>query len=227
MKNALRTEGQKHEVTLAAFDIDRTEVRVADYERCVAVGVCTAPGFAAGDARFDRADFPVTLVRWEDAAAYCAWAGGRLPTEAEWEYAARGERRRIFPWGDAYNPHLANHGAGGTGFRAFDDTDASDGFAVLAPVGSFPDGATPLGVLDMAGNVAEWVSDFWGDPDDDGYGYSSLPASDPRGPITGVFHVVRGGSYESAAAWVRTATRGRLFLPRAATVGFRCAADAR
>ena len=228
VKNELRFEGQTHEVTLATFDLDRTEVRVADYARCVAAGRCAPPGFVPGDPRFDRPDFPVTLVRWEDAASYCAWAAGRLPTEAEWEFAARGAERRIFPWGDDYNPHLANHGAGGTPIPLdFDETDGSDGFVYLAPVGSFPDGATPLGVLDMAGNVAEWVSDFWGDSDENGYGYSSLPAVDPRGPITGVYHVTRGGSYESAAAWLRTAARSGHILPRTATVGFRCAADAR
>jgi len=216
----VRSEGYAHEVTLPAFDIDRTEVRVADYERCVAVGVCTAPGFAAGDARFDRPDYPVTFVHWEDADRYCRWDHGRLPTEAEWEYAARGVRRRIFPWGDTYNPHLANHGA-----LAHDATDASDGFARLAPVGSFPDGATPEGVLDLAGNVSEWVADFWGDTDPQGFGYSALPATDPRGPPTGVFHIIRGGSYETAAAWLRGAARSAPVLPRSAAVGFRCAAD--
>jgi formylglycine-generating enzyme required for sulfatase activity len=216
----VRYEGYAHEVTLHPFDIDRTEVRVADYERCVAVGVCTAAGFAAGDARFDREELPVTFVRWEDADRYCRWAHGRLPTEAEWEYAARGARRRIFPWGDTYNPHLANHGA-----LAHDVTDASDGYAMLAPVGSFPDGATPEGVLDLAGNVAEWVADFWGDPDPQGFGYAALPAADPHGPPTGVFHLVRGGSFATAAAWLRGAARSSQLLPRSAAVGFRCAAD--
>jgi formylglycine-generating enzyme len=228
VKNELRFEGQVHEVTLPTFDLDRTEVRVGDYTRCVVAGRCVAPGFVPGDPRFDRPEYPVTLVRWEDAETYCAWTGGRLPTEAEWEFAARGPERRIFPWGDEYNPHLTNHGAGGVPLPLdLDETDASDGFAYLAPVGSFPDGATPQGVLDMAGNVAEWVSDFWGDSDENGYGYSSLSAVDPRGPITGVFHVVRGGSYESAAAWLRSAARSAHVLPRTATVGFRCAADTR
>ena len=228
VKNELRFEGQTHEVTLATFELDRTEVRVADYARCVAAGRCVAPGFTPGDARFDRPDYPVTLVRWEDAASYCAWAGGRLPTEAEWEYAARGAERRVFPWGDDYNPHLANHGAGGLPLPLdLDQTDASDGFTYLAPVGSFPDGATPQGVLDMAGNASEWVADFWGDSDENGYGYSSLSAVDPRGPITGVYHVTRGGSFESAAAWLRSAARSGHILPRTATVGFRCAVDAR
>jgi formylglycine-generating enzyme required for sulfatase activity len=222
VKTDFRLEGQRHQVTLRAFDIDRIEVRVADYDRCVVAGACDPPGFAADDPRFRDPSFPVTQVKWQDAVAYCAWAGGRLPTEAEWEFAARGEVRRTFPWGDVYNPHLVNHGS-----WAFDETDASDGYALLAPVGSFPDGATPEGILDLAGNAAEWVSDFWGDPDENGYGYSSLAAVDPLGPPTGVYHVVRGGSYASAPPWLRTASRWRIKLPRSAEVGFRCAADAR
>jgi formylglycine-generating enzyme required for sulfatase activity len=225
----LRLEGQPHQVTLSAFDLDRTEVRVGDYARCVEVGACAAPGFSPGDARFDRRDYPVTLVRWEDAARYCAWADARLPTEAEWEFAARGATRRVFPWGDAYNPHLANHGSSGPTVAAYvsDETDATDGYTLLAPVGSFPDGATPEGALDMAGNVSEWVADFWDQPDDNGYGYASDAAVDPQGPLHGVDHVVRGGSYASGPPWIRSASRGRIHLSRSADVGFRCAADAR
>ncbi|HEY8086660.1 MAG TPA: SUMF1/EgtB/PvdO family nonheme iron enzyme, partial [Polyangiaceae bacterium] len=190
---------------------------------------CSAPGFVSSDLRFNRPDYPVTQVRWEDAARYCAWAGGRLPTEAEWELAARGPARRVFPWGDVYDAHLANHGSGGGAVAAYvsDETDATDGFALLAPVGSFPDGATPQGVLDMAGNVAEWVSDFWDIPDENGYGYGSDAAVDPLGPPHGVEHVIRGGSFASAPPWLRTASRGRIRLSRSADVGFRCAADAR
>jgi len=226
IENLLRLEGQRHEVTLRPFEIDRTEVRVEDYARCVSAGACDAPGFSPNDPRYGRPALPVTQVRWEDAAKYCAWALARLPTEAEWEFAARGTARRVFPWGDVYNPHVLNHGA-----FALDDTDASDGFALVAPVGSYPDGATPEGVLDMAGNVAEWVADFWGDPDENGYGYSSVAAVDPLGPPTGVAHVVRGGSFTSGPAWVRCASRRepdvRTLLPRAANIGFRCAADER
>jgi formylglycine-generating enzyme required for sulfatase activity len=215
-----RAEGLAHDVTISTFEIDRTEVTVEAYGRCVAAGACAPPGFLLGDARFDRPDFPVTHVRWEDARAYCAWASGRLPTEAEWEYAARGPSAREFPWGNVYNPRLTNHGA-----FAHDETDATDGFVGLAPVGSYPDGATPLGLLDMAGNVSEWVEDVF-DVDENGFGYSAAPRVNPRGPSTGGFHVVRGGSYIQGAAWMRSAMRGVLNMPRAASVGFRCAADA-
>ena len=147
-------EGVAHQVTLSSFWMDRTEVRVGDYMRCVSAGSCNAPGFSPGDARFSRPELPVVLVTWEEARDYCSFAKGRLPTEAEWEYAARGTVGRTFPWGNDWNPHLANHGS-----IALDPTDATDGFAGLAPVGSIPDGKTSLGLLDMAGNAAEWVGD--------------------------------------------------------------------
>jgi sulfatase modifying factor 1 len=224
---SFRAETPAHEVTLSPYAIDRTEVTVAAYARCVAAGACDPPGFTLGDARFDRPDFPVTYVRWEDASAYCAWAGGRLPTEAEWEFAARGPAERVFPWGNLYNPHLANHGA-----LASDATDATDGYVGLAPVGSFPDGATPLGILDMAGNVAEYVADLYDTADEGGFGYPAASQFNPKGPTTGAFHVVRGGSYLSGIAWLRANARDVRGAPilgvagRSSAVGFRCAADA-
>ena len=218
-----RAEGAAHEVVLSPFSIDRTEVTVDAYRRCVAAGVCRPPSFASGDARFDRAELPVTHVHWEDATTYCRWSGARLPTEAEWEFAARGAIGRQFPWGNLYNAHLCNHG----GF-APDATDATDGFTGLAPVGSFPDGATPLGVLDMAGNASEWVEDVF-ELDDEGFGYGRAPQTNPHGKTTGVYHIHRGGSYEDGAPWMRAASRGTIAAisdPQLESIGFRCAANA-
>ena len=230
-----RSEGVAHEVYVDAFALDRREVTVAEYRRCLAAGACAAPGFAPRDPRFDRAELPVTQVRWSDAAAFCGWRGARLPTEAEWELAAKGAagaggaalsaapaaRRspggRLFPWGNTYNPRLVNHGS-----FSRDEEDASDGFAGLAPVGSFPDGATPAGIEDLAGNAAEWVADLY-DVDDQGFGYAPGSAVNPRGPSSGVFHVVRGGSYTDGAAWMRTTARTTTTVARSAQIGFRCA----
>jgi formylglycine-generating enzyme len=217
--NSFRSEVPAHEVTLSTFEIDRTEVSVRAYARCVASGVCAPPGFTPSDTRFDRPELPVTHVRWEDASTYCQWVRGRLPTEAEWEYVARGTTAREWPWGKFYNPHLANHGA-----FAPDETDATDGFIGLAPVDAFPDGATPLGVLQLSGNVAEWVEDWW-DLDENGFGYDGKPQTNPKGPKHGIGRVVRGGSYVQGEAWIRGAARGTPALLRSATVGFRCAKD--
>jgi len=219
----VRAEGTAHPVTLSSFEMDRTEVTVGDYARCVSAGVCE-PADLGFDARFRRPDFPVTHVRYTDAVDYCHWTAGRLPTEAEWEYAARGAADREFPWGDVYNPHVANHGA-----WSDDRTDATDGFLGLAPVGSFPDGATPLGLLDMAGNVAEWVADLldidkFGNP----VGYGDDAQVDPPPRTTGGGpHIVRGGSYEDPATWLRTTARDYDLLPRSPWVGFRCVGPAR
>ena len=103
---AIRAEGHAHEVTLSDYEIDVLEVSVGKYMRCVAASACSPPSFSPGDARYDIADFPVTHVTWQDAANYCTWAGGRLPTEAEWELAARGLANNTFPWGKIYSPRL-------------------------------------------------------------------------------------------------------------------------
>jgi sulfatase modifying factor 1 len=217
-----QAEGVAHTVTLSSFWMDRTEVRVGDYARCVSAGACSPPGFSSADARFSNPSFPVVLVRWTDARDYCKFAGGRLPTEAEWEYAAGGAMSRIFPWGNVYNRHLANHGS-----IALDRTDASDGFAGLAPVGSIRDGMTPVGLLDMAGNAAEWVADEI-DPDT----ADTLPAPYAAAPQTnphqtgGSRRVARGGSYLRGADSLRVTARTLLQADlRYADVGFRCAAS--
>ena len=212
-------EGVAHTVTLSSFSIDRTEVRVGDYMRCVSAGACGSPGFAASDARFANPDFPVVMVTWDDARDYCKFAGARLPTEAEWEYAARGAGGRMFPWGNFYNPHLANHGS-----IALDRTDATDGYAGLAPVGAIRDGMTPLGLLDMAGNAAEWVADEvdMDQTESVPLAYAPAPQVNPRA-AGGGRRVVRGGSYLRGADAMRTTSRTlTLATRRMPDVGFRC-----
>jgi len=193
-------ETPAHTVALADFWIGQTEVTNAQYARCVDAGACTAP--RAADWRTpDRAEHPVTHVDWSQARAYALWAGGRLPTEAEWEKAARGTDARIFPWVDVVtDDQRLNFDAQGT-----------------VPVGSYPTGASPYGALDMAGNVEEWVAD-WYAPD---Y-YTQSPSRNPLGPASGLFRVVRGGSFNSSRGDVRTTSRGRA-LPDTAfeNVGFR------
>lgn len=212
-------EVPRHSVTLSSFWLDRAEVSVRDYARCVALRRCRAVPFEHGGKRFDSPSFPVSLVRHADARAYCRFRGARLPTEAELERAARGTRGRRYPWGQLYNTRASNHGRLG-----LDTSDARDGFAELAPVGSFPSGRTPEGFLDLAGNVAEWASDRYAP------GYPPGPAIDPKGPALGVGsggYVVRGGSFASAAPWLRGASRSSADPEtRSPTLGFRCARTA-
>jgi formylglycine-generating enzyme required for sulfatase activity len=211
---AFAREVPVHTVTLRPYEIGRREVTVAAYERCVGAGVCDAPWYAAGGKRYEVPNFPVTMVRWDDAKTYCAWAGGRLPTEAEWERATRGTRGRRFPWGNVYDRFVVNGGR-----FAIDGFDDRDGFEEMAPVGSFPAGRTPEGIDDLAGNVEEWVADYFGD-------YPEGPVENPAGPNEGEERVLRGGSFGNGAAWLRGAYRGH-DLPSARRFwrGFRCAWD--
>ena len=203
-------ETPAHDVSLSDYWIDRTEVTVARYRACVRAGRCAEPPYSAGATRFDRPELPVVLVSHTDATTFCAWAGGRLPTEAEWERAARGLAGRRYPWGNVYNPFLSNHGK-------VHQLDDSDGFLELAPAGSFPEGRTPDGIADLAGNVGEWVSD-WFEKE-----YPKASELNPKGPDQGDFRVFRGGDYGRPRAWVRSAAR--LFESpgvRRPYIGFRC-----
>jgi len=227
-------------IALSAFRMDKTEVRNADYtlflktmraaknhSRCSAAererypeGKDHSPRYW-GTKRYRRvspsAQHPVVYVDWFDATAYAAWAGKRLPTECEFEraagWSASKKRKRLYPWGDrgpgAKGLFLANYRAElGAGL---------DGFVFSAPVGSFTKGATPDGILDLGGNVAEWCQD-WYFPS-----YREHQGRDPKGPATGIDRVLRGGSYESPAGDLRS-TR-RLFVPpelRQPFIGFRC-----
>jgi formylglycine-generating enzyme required for sulfatase activity len=214
-----RIELRQHSVTLSSYWLDRTEVTVAAYEQCVRLRRCEPIPYAQGARRFSRSDLPVSLVSHERASTYCRFRGARLPTEAEFERAARGVAGRRYPWGNLFNHRACNHGRLG-----WTTTDSRDGFAELAPVGSFPSGRTPDGFLDLAGNVAEWVSDTFAIAYDEG------PRTNPTGPgrssSTGL-KVTRGGSYRSPAPLLRGATRDAA-EPSAMrpTVGFRCARSA-
>lgn len=207
------------EVYLDAFWIDQTEVTNAQYEQCVTEGQCLSPtrGCQPINPTYldsEKGNYPVVCVDWSDAQAYCQWAGRRLPTNAEWEKAARGTDGRIYPWGnDTPRCYLAN-------------TQAC--VAMADEVGLRPEGASPYGVLDMLGNVSEWVADWY---DKDYYTYS--PRENPPGPIswnTGItsqdweIRVVRGGSYRIKSWLTRAAERyyQRTEVTLYGGIGFRC-----
>jgi formylglycine-generating enzyme required for sulfatase activity len=215
------TETPLRTISLSAFWIDQTEVTNGMYAVCVLEGECTAPYLGISLTRPDYytnlafAEHPVVNVTWIQAAEYCAWAGRRLPTEAEWEKAARGPDGRTYPWGETSPAcDLLMFGDPGPGRQTCgEDT---------APVGSFPDGASPYGALDMAGNVWEWTAD-WYAPD----AYTFLPDLDPSGPESGTGRVLRGGAFNDGPGSIRAANRHQTAPENPSYfVGFRCAISA-
>ncbi len=167
-----------HEVTLGAFEITKTEITQHQYDLCVEATVCSPPSGAYDPDGTPQ--HPVVNVSWTQADTYCSWVTGRLPTEAQWERAARGADGRNYPWGNN-SPvcELAN---------------CLDCNSSTQPVGSYLSGASPYDALDMGGNVWEWVNDWYGHD----Y-YSTTQVPDPQGPATGTSRVFRGGAYDSPA----------------------------
>jgi formylglycine-generating enzyme required for sulfatase activity len=204
------SETPQHTVSLDAFWIDQTDISNARYAACVKAGACQPPKTSPTDdysIRYyrDYPNYPVTYVNWSQADAYCGWVGAQLPSEAQWEKAARGTDGRLYPWGNAdpscaltkYSPCM----------QYYVNTSAVD---------EHPGGVSPYGALDMAGNVKQWVADWYGD-------YSPALQTNPTGPSAGTLRVVRGGSFISAANDLRSAYR--LPMDPASTTydtGFRC-----
>jgi serine/threonine-protein kinase len=244
-------EMPQHTVYLDAFWIDRTEVTNAMFARFVAkTGYLTQAerteaayitfafdpptGGWADDRTMDWRsphgvaetidgldNYPVVVMSWNDAQAYCTWAGRAMPTEAQWEKAARGTDRRLYPWGDEPPTGARANLCDRSCSLNLRERDVDDGYVYAAPVGSFPAGASPYGALDMAGNVWEWVADWYTQTYDE-----SSPPQNPAGPESGAgdYRVLRGGAWEVPAPLIRTAMRFN-HQPFHAydNFGFRCA----
>ena len=221
-------------INIDSYYIDETEVTNKQYRQCVEEGECVPPynqetthgNYSYTSPAFD--DYPVVSVDWYMADTFCRWRGGRLPTEAEWERAAGYNpfqlQRALYPWGEEFvstNLNYCDANCPTSNIERRDST-VNDGHGDTAPVGSYPDGRSPLGAYDMLGNVMEWVDDWY----DDDY-YEEAPPKNPRGPAGGEFKALRGGSWLSTEEELRVTARGH-FDPTVArtTLGFRCALPA-
>lgn len=223
-----RDQKPAHLVRLDAYFIDETEVTNGAYAQCVDDGACDPPDSPNatyhrayyGDPAFD--DYPVIFVSWYDAETFCSWRGGRLPSEAEWEKAAGFESleglKYRYPWGDAFDGTRLNF-CDKNCPRDHRDAAVDDGHQDTAPVGSYSDGRSPLGLFDMAGNIMEWVGDWYSSR-----AYGESGDTNPLGPLEGDFKVMRGGSWLSSASGVTVTTRDSFDpLVTRANLGFRCA----
>jgi len=206
-------ERPQRAIYLDAFAIDRYEVTNHQYQQFVVTTGHRKPGlpsrYAKSGAKVRGINQPIVYVSWDDADGYCRWKGKRLPTEAEWEKAMRGTDGRLWPWGDNEQPDWANWAR------------VQDGYEVSARVGTFQSDKSPYGVMDGAGNVMEWVADWYGE-----IYYKSSPDQNPPSPEYGTYRVLRGGGYTTSGGDVRITSRSKMMPDfRDETIGFRCASS--
>jgi formylglycine-generating enzyme required for sulfatase activity len=204
-------EQPERTIFLDTFAIDRYEVTNHQYQQFVLATGHRKPGlpsrYAKGGGKIKGTNQPVVYVSWDDATEYCRWKGKRLPTEAEWEKAMRGTDGRLWPWGNIEQANGANWAR------------VNDGYEVSSPVGNFRADKSPYGVMDGAGNVLEWVADWYQET----Y-YRDSPGQNPPSPEHGTYRVLRGGSYTTTGGDIRITSRSKMMPDfRDETIGFRCA----